>query len=197
MRRPEFENREAWHSRGFLPNYDVANKYQMITYRLADSLPKHVIAGSAGGSPAEKTQKRKLIEKYLDQSYGACYLKRPEIAQVVVDNWRHFDDERYDLIAYVVMPNHVHLLIKTYENHCLNRVVHSWKSYTSHEIKKILLEGNNAGEPPALPGDLNQLEGNNAGEPPARPGEIWMEDYWDRFIRDEKTFLYGHSLYSR
>lgn len=37
--RGEFKNSENWHTRGFMPHYDAENKYQMITYRLADSLP--------------------------------------------------------------------------------------------------------------------------------------------------------------
>jgi putative transposase len=183
MTRPEFRNDADWHNRGYLPHYDVSHKYQMITYRLADSLPLDLInkiqnslPGIAGGSPAnrngyteDQVKKRKLIEKYLDHGYGACYLKNPKIAQVVANNWKHFDNKRYDLIAYVIMPNHVHLLIKTYQGHALKDVVHSWKSYTGHKIKKILTEA-------------------QAGEPPAIPAKVWMEDYWDRFIRDEKHF---------
>lgn len=69
----EFEERDHWHRRGdFMPHYDKAGKYQMITYRLADSLPKKVLeslpsskeTGETPVLPAEK--KRKLIESYLD-----------------------------------------------------------------------------------------------------------------------------------
>ncbi|WDE95302.1 transposase [Lentisphaera profundi] len=195
-RRMEFENDEAWHNRGYLPHYDQANKYQMITYRLADSLPKDVLAGFAGGSPANKLspipdsssideiKKRKLVEKYLDQGYGACYLEIPEVAQLVVENWFHFDGERYDLIAYVIMPNHVHLLIKTYANYTLKDVIHSWKSFTAHKIIKFL--DRNAGEPPASPG--NEKVETSIGKSLELPKKIWMEDYWDRFIRDERHF---------
>ena len=44
MKRHEFKNSSAWHNRGYLPHYNEANKYQMITYRLADSLPKQVLS---------------------------------------------------------------------------------------------------------------------------------------------------------
>ena len=160
--RPEFENSEAWHNRGYLPHYDVAHKYQMITYRLADSLP-----GARASRPQSRTQERKETERLLDKGYGSCVLKNPTCAQIVVDAWKFFDGQYYDLISYVVMPNHVHVLINTYESHGLSDVIHSWKSFTAHEIKKYLRD--NAGETPALPA-------------------IWQEEYWDRFIRDEKHF---------
>ena len=41
---------KGWHSRGYLPHYDVSGLYQVITYRLADSLP-----GSAGVPPASQS----------------------------------------------------------------------------------------------------------------------------------------------
>ena len=170
--RPEFDNTEDWHNRGYLPHYDSANKYQMITYRLNDSLP----AGSARGSRAKADgftesdiEYRKRIESLLDKGYGSCVLNNPRIAKLVIDNWKNFDGERYDLIAYVVMPNHVHVLIKTYREWSLSKVLHSWKSYTSHEMRKILEE-----------------EKFNASEPDALPA--WQEECWDRFIRDERHY---------
>ena len=219
VQRHEFENGQNWYGRGFLPHYDAANKYQMITYRLADSLPKEVYGsisppgstggspvkthtlikpGSTGGSPVKNSggspvkpsfetknatlERRKAIESLLDKGYGSCILKNPKIAQIVIDNWQYFDGERYDLIAYVVMPNHVHLLIKTYEGWPLSKVVHSWKSFTAHEIKKVLDKEDrmgggkdNTGEPPVLPGE-------------GFPVKVWQIEYWDRFIRDEKHF---------
>ncbi|NQZ55971.1 MAG: transposase [Lentisphaeraceae bacterium] len=188
--RPEFHNPQNWYSRGYLPHYDAAEKYQMITYRLADSLPQEVLKREVLGARAscpqntllkypQKTfqhdaQKRKYIEEHLDKGYGSCLLKIPEVAEIVVDAWKFFDRQRYEIIAYVVMPTHVHILIKTYQGFLLKSVVHSWKSYTANEINKYLRENEvkSAGKMPALP---------------AKNG-VWQEDYWDRFIRDEKHF---------
>lgn len=74
------------------------------------------------------------------------------------------------------MPNHVHLLIKTYENYPLSSIVHSWKSYTAHKISK-LLKTRDTGETPVLPEYKNDV--------------IWQVEYWDRFIRDENHFRYA------
>lgn len=173
---------------GNIPHYDIEGAYQTITYRLGDSLPVEVLkgfgeAGGTGGSPvysplhiktpaeeAVEDQRRRRVEKYLDAGHGACVLQRPEIAKIVIDNWHFFDSQRYDLIAYVVMPNHVHVLIKTYKEWMLRDVVHGWKSFTGKEIKKELLK---TGEPPV---------------PPSLAQSVWQSDYWDRFIRNEQHF---------
>lgn len=73
--RHEFENYQNWSTRGFLPHYDAANKYQMITYRLADSLPVSS-PGTTGGPPVDALKHRKMIESTLDKGYGSCVLKR-------------------------------------------------------------------------------------------------------------------------
>ncbi len=183
--RQEFSNTENWHNRGYLPHYEAANKYQMITYRLADSLPQEVLdrlekslAGSADCQSAftnndYEAKKRKMIEFYLDQGMGSCVLKNEDCAKAVVDNWHYFDKKRYDLIAYVVMPNHVHLLIKTYEGYSLGELVKTWKSYSTRMIKKFLKSKEDADYQSALPGKENK---------------IWQREYWDRFIRDEIHF---------
>ncbi|NQZ59974.1 MAG: transposase [Lentisphaeraceae bacterium] len=136
--RYEFDNPQNWHSRGYLFHYDAAGKYQMITYRLSDSLPQGKIQGTRASDSQSDAQKRKEVEQFLDRGYGSCILKMPQIAQLLVDAWTFFDGERYDLVAYVVMPNHVHVLVRAYEAFPLKSVVHSWKSFTAHEIKKFL-----------------------------------------------------------
>ena len=151
-----------------MPHYDRANIYQMITYRLTDALPKNV-AGTMEFqiklTGKEKTERRKHIKKLLDADYGNCLLKQAENAVKVVDSWQFFDKQRYDLIAYVVMPNHVHVLIKTYDGWPLSKVIHSWKSYTAKEILK------------------------KASGTLALPNCLWQREYWDRFIRDDAHFI--------
>ena len=162
--RHEFKNTELWHSRGYLPHYYASYKYQFITYRLADSLPQDVFQRIKRESLSNDAshEKRKEIESYLDNGYGSCVLQNPVVAMIVIENWQHFDRRFYDLIAYVVMPNHVHLLIKTYENKDLDEIVHSWKSYTSKRINGVIQK---------------------------EESKVWQAEYWDRFIRDERHFI--------
>ena len=51
-------------------------------------------------------------------------MRRPEIAQIVEDGLRFFQGERYDLRAWAVMPNHVHVVMRPYD---VNEVVNLLK----------------------------------------------------------------------
>ena len=46
---------------------------------------------------------------------------------------RHFDGQRYDLLAYAVMDDHVHVVVGP-RLIALERIVHSWKSFTTGVI---------------------------------------------------------------
>lgn len=71
----------------------------------------------------------------MDQGHGCCALQTPEAAECVVETWKRFAPERYDLIAWVVMPNHVHILIRVHEGWSLGKIIQSWKSYTGSRLK--------------------------------------------------------------
>ncbi|WDE97323.1 transposase [Lentisphaera profundi] len=121
--------------------------------------------------------KRKIIEKYLDSGYGSCLLKDSRTAAILVEGWRFFDTERYDLIAYVVMPNHVHLLIKTYEGWSMGDLVKSWKRASTKSIRHLYRADCKSELPAGFhPGLLK--EGKS----------FWQREYWDRFIRDERHY---------
>jgi len=152
---PKARVHRGWHRRRYLPHFDVAGAVQMITYRLADALPRHVASEL---SHSDDAKNRKRAEALLDVGYGSCILRRPQVARVVVENWHHFDAERYRLLSWVVMPNHVHVLIEVIAGFSLSRIVHGWKSFTAKEIARHI----------------------------RAPGTVWQEDYWDRAIRSEE-----------
>jgi len=162
----------GWYRRLLPHRDDEMSLLQSITYRLADSLPQHLLVQlktELETIPAEKqeVESRKRIEEWLDAGYGACQLQHPEAAEIVVNGWKHFNGERYDLIAWVVMPNHVHVLIRLYEGQLLGKVVQSWKSYTGRKISALKLY--------------------RAGARCSQGGKsFWMREYWDRYIRDEE-----------
>ena len=81
---------------------------------------------------------RRLIEEYEDQGHGECYLRDPRVAALVENAFLHFDGDRYRLIEWCVMPNHVHVLIQTCEGHSIPSVVKSWKTFTSREANLLL-----------------------------------------------------------
>ena len=103
---------------------------------------------------------QKLIERYLDQGIGARYLQEPHIADLVEKALYYFDGERYRLLSWVIMPNHIHLLMTPFAGHSLTEIMRSLKSYTAHEANKLL----------------------------KRTGKFWFEDYFDRYIRNAEHY---------
>ncbi len=154
--------------RGYLPHYDFDHLYQFITYRLYDSVPKDVIASwkdeLINNDKLTDIERRIVLErkihKYEDAGHGCCYLRLPKVNQIVEENLLFHNGKKYDMIEYKIMPNHVHVLIRVIENKSLSTIVHSWKSYTSKEINKLL----------------------------NRSGQVWMREYYDRYIRNQQHF---------
>jgi len=123
----------GWYKGKNLPHYDQCGVMQFITFRLCDSLPGFLVEQLEDELNLLKTEerdiiKRKRIEDWIDVGHGCCALSNPEMAEVMENALLHFDGERYNLISWCIMPNHVHVLIST-ENG-LSRIVQSWKSFT-------------------------------------------------------------------
>jgi putative transposase len=74
----------------------------------------------------------------LDQCYGACVLKRPELSQIVADGLLHFDGHQYVVSDFVVMPNHVHVLVQFPDAGQLKRRCRAWTHYTAREVNQRL-----------------------------------------------------------
>jgi REP element-mobilizing transposase RayT len=153
---------KGWYSRGYIPHFDSPGMLQGITFRLADSLPAHIVKALAEDPEMmQDPVKRKRVEEYLNSGYGACHLRDPRIGGMVENALLYFDGSRYRQIAWIVMPNHVHTLIETFVGYPLPDVIQSWKSYTAKQANRVL----------------------------ERSGQFWAVDYFDRYIRDERHFI--------
>jgi REP element-mobilizing transposase RayT len=98
----------------------------------------------------------------LDACYGDRVLRRPEIAEIVGDSLLHFEGERYVILDYVVMPNHVHLLASFPNETEMLAQCKSWKHYTARRINHRL----------------------------RRMGHFWQADAFDHLVRSDKQFEY-------
>ena len=132
-----------WHSRGYLPHYDGEEAIQHVTFHLSDSLPKEVVfrlEEELKVVPPEKQdeERRKKVEDWIDAGLGSCVLREPYIAQMVEDALLFFDAQRYRLIAWVVMPNHVHVLFQALQGWTVSEIVASWKKFTARKINEYL-----------------------------------------------------------
>lgn len=156
----------GWYSRGYLPHLDAGSELlQTVTFRLADSLPAEALDRWHREIESMPQTKRKdelasRVEEYLDQGYGECFLRDDRLASMVENALLHFDGERYELHAWVIMANHVHTLFNPLHDHQLAAIVHAWKSFTAKEANRIL----------------------------HRQQKFWQADYFDRYIRTEEHY---------
>jgi putative DNA methylase len=144
----------GWRSRGYLPHFDSPEIVQHIVFRLADALSPATKAELRSLPPAERNTR---VLDALRQGHGARLLSDPAIAGIVEDALLHFDGERYRLLAWCIMPSHVHVLLEQVEGFALSTVVQSWKSFTAKAANDAL----------------------------GRSGSFWANEYYDRFMRNE------------
>ncbi len=158
------EQQPYWHKRR-LPHFEGGSIPQGVTFRLADSLPRRMlteIQNRITMMPEEKgrVEYRRHVNLLLDQGYGSQWLNNPDVAEITQNALRFFDGDRYCLHAWVVMPNHVHVLFTPAEGWTLSKILHSWKSHSAKEANKVI----------------------------GRSGEFWQTEYFDRAIRDQQGF---------
>jgi REP element-mobilizing transposase RayT len=173
-----FPSASPWRSRGYLPHFDRSRLVQSLSFRLHDAVPEKVIEAwkrelswieKLPSTDPRDIKLRNRISRYEDAGHGACWLRDERIAALVENALLCFDGERYRLIAWCIMPNHVHGLIELDEEWPLAKIVHSWKSYTAHAANEIL----------------------------GRSGDFWFREYFDRFIRDDRHFRSAVSYIER
>lgn len=167
-----------WHSRGYLPHFESSQAIQHVTFHLADSLPKEALEqleDELRKVPAEKQnmERRKRIEAWIDAGHGSCVLREPAIAAMVQNSLLFFDAQRYCLLAWVVMPNHVHVLFQPMSCFTVAKIIASWKKFTARKVC-----------------DLRRANAGNANLPIGESGNasarVWHREYWDRFMRNEQ-----------
>jgi REP element-mobilizing transposase RayT len=86
---------------------------------------------------------------------------QPSERDLVASSLKHFDEKHYKLTAFVVMNDHVYVLLSMMLSHHLENVIHSWKSFTANRMQRDH----------------------------GRRGHIWQEQYFDRIVRDEEEFV--------
>jgi len=146
----------GWHQRGYLPHHDAPGVTQFITLRLHDAMPASRRSEWEALLRIEDNRQRRMkLEAYLDRGLGECWLRQPRIAALVEGALRFFDGQRYWLRAWVVMPNHAHVLVEVWQTP-LAELLHSWKGFTARAANKLL----------------------------GREGTFWQREYWDTRMRN-------------
>ena len=170
-----------------LPHWTQDGGVYAVNFRLADSLPQAALndylrerseleqmlsdekarldkneESSVVASLAHKLSElyESTIGRHLDAGHGECHLRDERIASVLIGALRHFDGDRYRLLAWCVMPNHVHLVIQPLGDHALDEILHSIQSYTANAANKLL----------------------------GRSGTFWQKESYDHLIRDGEDY---------
>jgi type I restriction enzyme R subunit len=159
-----------------LPHWHQPGVYCFVTWRMGDSLPREVLEEWSAEREAwlrqhpepwtEATEIEyfdrfsRRMDKWVAAGKGSCPFRDPSLARIVGDTLQHFDGQHFELVSYVVMPNHVHVLFRPLGDHTVGTIVKSWKSFSAREVNKRL----------------------------GKTGALWMDDYWDRLIRNEAHF---------
>jgi REP element-mobilizing transposase RayT len=157
--------------RRHLPHWSQPGRIYFVTFRLADSIPAARLAELRRErqawcrahpepyTPAQWQEYHKLfsarIEQWLDQCIGSCLLADSSCAEIVAEAMEASDGQRYHLDQWVIMPNHVHVLVATKEPFVLKKVLQAWKSFTSHAINRYL----------------------------SRQGQLWQRESFDHLVR--------------
>jgi REP element-mobilizing transposase RayT len=159
-----------------LPHWRQPGATYFVTFRLGDSLPQNKLA-ELEALRAEWTRRHppprsdedldelwretfRRVDRWLDEGMGSCRLADRRASGIVVDSLHHFDGQRYELGCFVVMHNHVHLVVRPYDedDEALERITRGWKRHTAREINK-----------------LTGVE-----------GALWQDESFDRIVRDEE-----------
>jgi len=156
--------RKGWYSKGRLPHFD-GEVIQFVTFRLADSLPKGVLERlkielEQGKFDDVSEEFRQRVEDHLDLGSGDCILRDPSVATLVEETILHENGISCDLRAWVIMPNHVHLLLRMAEGHDLAGLMKRIKGVSARKINQLL----------------------------RRQGTVWQKEYFDRYIRTSEHY---------
>ncbi|GAB4494810.1 MAG: transposase [Anaerolineales bacterium] len=169
--------------RRHLPHIQPPGATFFITFRLANSLPPEVlerlqaqraaieiaiskIANDDEKRRLQEAERKKWFAKWddaLDQATeGDFYLREPVIAATVANSIRFHDGEWFDVIAYCIMPNHVHLVITPFEKitgqeYSLSEILHNIKRNSAKQANKIL----------------------------GKSGDFWQHESYDHFVRSD------------
>jgi len=155
----------GWHSRGYLPHLEIEGVTQFIGWRTADSLPANVFESWKqelinASEPEKRTELARRIEAYCDEGHGECLLKDPRAGRVVQECLFHDHLTHYTLHGWVVMPNHVHVLLTPFPGVALTRITTRLKASSAKDANRVF----------------------------GREGRLWQPEYYDRYIRNPEHF---------
>ena len=161
-----------------LPHWEQGEACIFVTFHLADSMPHAKLLQwqeerdewlAVHRKPWTLQEQNEYsasfgtrLSKWLDQGFGSQILGQERIREVVWNALLHFDHDRYEMYAFVIMPTHVHALFGLLGDSRLEDVMQTWKSFSSKKINALM----------------------------SREGTLWQKEYWDRLVRSREHFFH-------
>jgi hypothetical protein len=137
-----------------LPHWRQPGVSYFVTFRLADSVPQPLLRQwrheraiwlrlhpQPWGVDEQREYEARFIgriQEWLDAGMGACHMRRPDVRAEVEGCLLQFDGNRYDIDAFVLMPNHVHAVIKPTPGSDLSTVLQGIKGVSANRCNKLL-----------------------------------------------------------
>jgi putative transposase len=157
-----------------LPHRRQDGATYFVTFRLDDALPRckidelralrrdwearHPPPRSDQDWESYARQATVKAERWLDEGHGASYFAEPRFAEVLLEAILFFQDRRYFVSCFTIMPNHCHLVIRPFPSHTVETILQVCKGYTASRVNRLL----------------------------ERKGTLWQEESYDRIVRDEE-----------
>ena len=144
------------------PQGDRPGALRLVTVMLEDALPKDKLASIVDALPAEEQRERqRRLHHLLDSGYGSCLLARPKLAELVDQCLQSFNGRQCELISFVLMPSHMHLLLGSNSGYRLEQVLLALMDWTEEQCEEKL----------------------------GISGRVWSRQYREQIIRDEEHML--------
>ena len=166
-----------------LPHYQPVGAVLFVTFRLAGSIAAAVLRELAAEADRIEAMLQKVkdpddrqAQAYLEQRLmfgkwdhalhfsrsGPTWLREPAIAEDVAAALMLRDGQVYELHAYCIMPNHVHVVFEELTRldgaqYSLQTIMHSLKRYTAQQANLLL----------------------------GREGQFWQHESYGHVVRDE------------
>jgi REP element-mobilizing transposase RayT len=165
-----------------LPHFQPRGATFLVNFRLAGSLPAALIeqlkaetqkleqrllkiSNNDERLKLRDLEHRKLFDKWDDAlhstKHGPFYLQEDFVAEIVANSIRYHDGEWFDVEAFCLMPNHVHLVLTPYKkteatDYSLTQIMHNIKRNSAKQANQVL----------------------------GRTGAFWQHENYDHFVRD-------------
>lgn len=162
-----------------ITHWDLSSAIYHIAFHLSDSVPTDQLlawrtaradfeARARGEhralTPEEVAEMRELysqrVERYLANGHGACILHDERAAESIRRTLEHDNGARYELHAWTIMPNHVHIVVRCFAGEKMKEIVDTWKSVSAHGIVNAV----------------------------GCTAPVWMSDHYSRIIRTAEEY---------